>query len=120
MAIIMILAAAAASATPIIATVLVSRSSWREDRAWSLAGPPQGRADALARRIVDFHSEGIWPLRSRQRTLPAAAARSVSSRAPKPGQRTAPRAPTSRNTSEADGAVNHVTVGATMPTSSTL
>lgn len=79
MAIILILIGAAASAMPIAATILVSMSSRREDRAWSLAGPPRGRAEALARRIVNFHSEGIWPARRCQQT-PSVVARSEASR----------------------------------------
>lgn len=43
---------------PIVATVVVSLASRREDKAWSLRDPAEGMMSATARRIVDFHSEG--------------------------------------------------------------
>ncbi len=46
---------------PIGATVLVSVASRREDRDWTLRGTAPGTTEAAARRIVDFHSEGVWP-----------------------------------------------------------
>jgi len=58
---LLIAAAAAASAAPIVATVLVSTASRSEDRAWSLADEPRGPVRAIARKIVDFHSEGPFP-----------------------------------------------------------
>lgn len=49
--------------TPIVATVVVSVASRREDKAWSLHDPAQGVVQTAARRIVDFHSEVPgWPL----------------------------------------------------------
>jgi hypothetical protein len=37
--------------------VLVSLASRREDRAWTLAGPPPDRAAAMTRRILGFHAK---------------------------------------------------------------
>ena len=60
---------------PIIAIALVSLASRLEDRAWTAAGPPQTRAQSLARQIVGFYAEGTgWLLharRSQVRQLPA-------------------------------------------------
>jgi hypothetical protein len=53
------LIAAAVISTPIIAAVLVSLGSRREDSAWTLAEPAPGPVQANARRIVGFHSRGI-------------------------------------------------------------
>jgi hypothetical protein len=50
---------AAAVSVPLVAAVLVSVASRREDRDWTLAGPPPGPARTAARRIVAFHSEGM-------------------------------------------------------------
>ncbi len=61
MAIVVLLIAAAVCAVPIFLTIIVSVASTREDRTWSLSAPPPGQAQALARRIVDFRSEGVWP-----------------------------------------------------------
>jgi hypothetical protein len=48
---------------PIVATVVVSVASRREDKSWSLRDPAQGAVQAAARRIVDFHSDAPgWPL----------------------------------------------------------
>jgi hypothetical protein len=48
---------------PIIAAVLVSVASRREESARSLCEPAQGIVQAAARRIVGFHSqEPGWPL----------------------------------------------------------
>ena len=44
---------------PIVAVVLVSLASRREDSAWSLGTPADGRVQATARRIVDFHTESV-------------------------------------------------------------
>jgi hypothetical protein len=44
---------------PVVVAVLVSMASRREDREWTLAGPARGRGQMAARRIVDFHSEGM-------------------------------------------------------------
>ena len=61
MVILMFVIAAAVSA-PIVAAVLVSAGSRREDSAWSLGGPPRGTIQGAARRIVRFHDGGIdWP-----------------------------------------------------------
>ena len=50
--------AAAVSTAPILAIVLVSAASRREDRAGSLTSTPPDPASALARRILGFRSEG--------------------------------------------------------------
>jgi hypothetical protein len=44
---------------PVIAAVLVSVASRREDRAWSLAGQAPGKKALIARRILAFHARGI-------------------------------------------------------------
>ena len=59
MFVILVVIAAAVLSVPIIAVVLVSAASRREDREWTLAENPQGPACAMARRIVGFHSRGI-------------------------------------------------------------
>jgi len=61
MAVALICIALVASGAPIVATGLVAVASRREDRAWSLGGQPPDRRSALARRIVDFRTEGQWP-----------------------------------------------------------
>lgn len=69
MALMLLVGALGLAGAPLIAAVLVSIASRREDRAWSLDGPPRGPVQSLSRRIVDFHSEGQYPLpRSRQPT----------------------------------------------------
>jgi hypothetical protein len=54
---------AAAVSAPLAATAIVSLASVREDRNWSLAAAPHRKADAIARRIVGFHTEcrQPWP-----------------------------------------------------------
>jgi hypothetical protein len=53
---------AVAAGAPIVAAALVTVASKREDSAASLAGPARGPAQAWARRILGFRSEGIsWP-----------------------------------------------------------
>jgi len=42
---------------PIVAVVLVSMASRREEMAWSLGDPAPGAVQAAARRIVDFHTD---------------------------------------------------------------
>jgi hypothetical protein len=44
-------------ATPLIAAVLVSIASRREDRACTLAGRPPGLVGAAARQIVDISGQ---------------------------------------------------------------
>ena len=56
-----LLALLALLALPIVASVVVSLASVREDRAWSLTRKPQNAADAAARRIVGFYAEGTVP-----------------------------------------------------------
>jgi len=58
-----LLVIAAVVGLPILAVVLVSVASRREESAWSLRDPAKGLVQATARRIVDFHSEDPgWPL----------------------------------------------------------
>lgn len=59
MFVILVVIAAAVLSVPIIAVVLVSVASRREDRQWTLAENPPGPACAMARRIAGFHSRGI-------------------------------------------------------------
>ncbi|HET9894989.1 MAG TPA: hypothetical protein VFQ44_08635 [Streptosporangiaceae bacterium] len=70
MAIVVFLIAAAVTTAPIFLTVIVSVASRREDRAWNLGARPRGQAEALARKIVDFRTETIWP-HPRRGELPA-------------------------------------------------
>ena len=75
-AVLFVLALAAAS-TPVVAAVLVSVASRHEERKWSLARTAPGWVAGVARKIVDFHSEGTYP-RSRshsQAPFPAQSAR---------------------------------------------
>jgi hypothetical protein len=54
--------AAVVAGAPVLATVLVTVASRREDSAASLAGPARGPAQAWARHILGFRCEGIrWP-----------------------------------------------------------
>lgn len=54
---------AAVVSMPIVAVVVVSMASRREDTAWSLGRPARGGVQAAARRLLDFHSEDpAWPL----------------------------------------------------------
>ncbi len=46
-----------ATTAPIIAAVVVSAGSTREESGWTLGGPPPGQVHELARWIVGFHSE---------------------------------------------------------------
>lgn len=47
---------------PIVAIVVVSMASRREEAAWSLGEPVQGTVQTAARRLLDFHSEDpSWP-----------------------------------------------------------
>lgn len=49
---------AALVSMPIVAIVVVSVASRREDSAWSLGRPARGTVQAAARRLLDFHSDG--------------------------------------------------------------
>lgn len=54
---------AAVVSTPIVATVVVSMASRREDADMSLGGPAQGMVQAAARGLLDFHSDDpAWPM----------------------------------------------------------
>jgi len=59
MAVVLWVIAAAMTSAPVFAVVVVSVASRREDRAWTLAGPPPGPAQAMARYLVYFHSVGV-------------------------------------------------------------
>jgi hypothetical protein len=54
--VLFIIVALAASA-PIVAAVLVSIGSRREDTEWSLGDPVVGPVQMIARRIVGFHTD---------------------------------------------------------------
>jgi hypothetical protein len=57
MAVLLTSLAAVAVSSLIAAGILVTVASKREDKAWSLGKPPRGPVDAIARRILDFHSD---------------------------------------------------------------
>jgi hypothetical protein len=83
--------AAIVTCVPFVAIVMVSVAVKREESAWSLNGPAAGSGQAAARRLLDFHSEGAWPLPRSRSQVPAMAARaregSVAERkAARPGQ----------------------------------
>jgi hypothetical protein len=58
----------------VAAVLVVSAASRREDREWTLAGPPPGPAQGAARRITGFYSEDTDRLRAvgARRIRPAA------------------------------------------------
>jgi len=45
---------------PIVAIVLVSVASHREDAAGTLGGPARGSVQLAARRVLDFQSDVCW------------------------------------------------------------
>jgi hypothetical protein len=51
--------AALLTSVPIIATVLVSVASRREDHEWTLAGQAPGTISLAARHVLGFHARGI-------------------------------------------------------------
>lgn len=51
--------AAVVVSAPIVAAGIVAVGSRREDRGWTLGGPPPAPVEAAARRIVGFHTSGI-------------------------------------------------------------
>jgi hypothetical protein len=55
--------AAAVVSIPIVMAVLVAVASRREDSQWTLAEPEPAPLQAIARRIVGFHAQGIDWLR---------------------------------------------------------
>jgi len=59
MFVILLVIAASVTSTPIVMAVLVAAASRREDSQWTLAEPASGPLQAIARRIVGFHSKGI-------------------------------------------------------------
>lgn len=82
---------------PVGAAVLVSVASRREDRRWSLGGTAPGRLEAVARWIVDFHSEAPrlprpknWPEMGAQGLAPRRAAESAPVRGNAPAREKSP------------------------------
>jgi hypothetical protein len=54
--------AAMAVSVPLIAALLVSVASRREDANWTLGAPPASWLEAAARRIVAFNADSVeWP-----------------------------------------------------------
>jgi hypothetical protein len=67
MLVVMFGVAAIVVSAPIVAALIVSAASRREDASWSLGGPARSRLEALARRIVVVQVDSFdWP-RSRAR-----------------------------------------------------
>jgi hypothetical protein len=59
---VLICIAAVAAGSPIAAAFIVALASRREDRDWSLGGPPHSHLEAIARRIVAFDADSVeWP-----------------------------------------------------------
>jgi hypothetical protein len=71
-AVALILIALAVASIPIAATIIVSIASRREDSRWTLSGPAPGPTSAIARRLLDFHTDGGWPARRKPARRPAA------------------------------------------------
>lgn len=63
MAIACLILATLLTSVPIIAALLVSVASRREDHAWTLAGEAPGIIALVARRVLGFHARGIGWLR---------------------------------------------------------
>ncbi len=63
MAVAFLIFAALLVSVPIIAAVLVSVASRREDHVWTLAGRAPGLIALVARRVLGFHARGIGWLR---------------------------------------------------------
>jgi len=62
-------------AMPMMAALIVTIASRREDARWSLGGPARSSLEAAARRIVAFDADSIeWP-RSKAQAQAAAARR---------------------------------------------
>ncbi len=57
--IILVAVAAAIVGVPIVAAVIVSYASLREESAYSLCSRPPGRLAAFARRLLSFQSYGV-------------------------------------------------------------
>ena len=75
----------AAAAVPIAVVLMVSVASRREDSTGSLNGQPRGPVQATARRILGFHSEGLYPpVRGRQPRARAGIAASDTARKSSP------------------------------------
>ena len=61
MIIVLVIIAGVVASAPIVATILVSVATRREESSWTLGGPATRPLDAAARRVMDFHSAGDWP-----------------------------------------------------------
>lgn len=59
MAVAVLIFAALLVSVPIIAAVLVSIASQREDHAWTLAAQAPGIIALVARKVLGFHARGI-------------------------------------------------------------
>ena len=59
--IILLVIASIAVTAPMVGALLVSHASRREDAALSLSREPSGVLQAAARRLLNFHSDGIGP-----------------------------------------------------------
>jgi hypothetical protein len=58
----LILIAVISAAGPVVAIVLFSITSRKEDAAWTLGDPAPGAFTAAGRRMVGFHATGMgWP-----------------------------------------------------------
>lgn len=62
MIVVLFVIAMMAVSAPIVAALIVSVASMREDRNWSLGEPARTPLQAIARRIVAFDQDSItWP-----------------------------------------------------------
>ena len=94
---VLVIIAALTAGSPIIATVIVSVASRREDSEWTLGEPDVGPIRTFARRIVDFRTDDtddaddvVWP---RPRSYAGARIQrkaTTPSREPEPGEDSEP------------------------------
>jgi hypothetical protein len=78
MFVLLVVIAAVAVSAPMVAALIVSVASRREDRNWSLGGPARSSLEEVARRIVAFDNDSIvWPRSKAHERLAAALRRDL-------------------------------------------